>query len=138
MFEQNPIIVYVEDDDQSREIMRLMLEFSMKIEGATYLPDSKDFIQKIEALHPQPDLFLLDIHVQPHTGFEMLEMLRQHPQFQDATILALTASVMNEEVQKLREAGFNGVIAKPIDVDTFPNLIKRTLNGKTTWNIKES
>jgi len=138
MLEQKPIIVYVEDDDQSRDIMRLMLEFSMKVEGATYLPDSKDFIQKVEALSPKPTMFLLDIHVQPHTGFEMLEMLRQHDQFQDALVLALTASVMNEEVQKLREVGFDGVIAKPIDVDTFPSMIEQALSGHTIWNIKES
>ena len=138
MLDENPIIVYVEDDEQSRDIMGLMLEFQMRIPGATYLPDSDNFLEKVTALNPPPNLFLLDIHVQPHSGFEMLTMLRQSEAFKDATVLALTASVMNEEVQQLREAGFDGVIAKPIDVDTFPSFIERALNGQSIWSLKES
>jgi hypothetical protein len=51
--------------------------------------------------------------------------------------VALTASVMNEEVHKLREAGFHSVIAKPIDVDTFPDLLHRIVGGETVWRIIE-
>jgi two-component system cell cycle response regulator DivK len=43
---------------------------------------------------------------------------------------------MNEEVKVLREAGFDGVIAKPIDYDTFPNVLHRILNGEQVWHIR--
>ncbi len=49
---------------------------------------------------PKPDVILLDIHVKPYSGFEMLEMLRKMNGFVDVPVVALTASVMNEEVQK--------------------------------------
>jgi DNA-binding NarL/FixJ family response regulator len=42
---------------------------------------------------------------------------------------------MNEEVQRLRSAGFNGVISKPVDLDTFPEKVHRVLKGETVWNI---
>ena len=70
-------------------------------------------MRRIEALPSVPDVIFLDIHMKPHDGFEMLTRLRQHPIFAASTIIAVTASVMNEEVDRLREAGFNGAIGKP-------------------------
>ncbi|MBC8171825.1 MAG: response regulator [Anaerolineae bacterium] len=128
-------IVYVEDDPESREIMALLLAEDMGLKDFLILHDSQNFMTKIEQLPRQPDLFLLDIHVTPHSGFEMLTMLRQHPTFATSPVIALTASVMNDEVQHLKQAGFNGVISKPVDLDTFPEKIQRILNGETIWNV---
>jgi CheY-like chemotaxis protein len=50
-------------------------------------------------------------------------------------VVALTASVMNEEVERLKKAGFNGVLAKPIDQQAFPGVITRILNGEHIWNV---
>jgi hypothetical protein len=43
---------------------------------------------------------------------------------------------MNEEVNKLRTAGFNGVIAKPIIQREFPGILKRILSEQEVWTIK--
>jgi DNA-binding NarL/FixJ family response regulator len=51
-------------------------------------------------------------------------------------VVALTASVMYEEVRRLRDAGFDGVIAKPINFDTFPAALDRILSGGQVWNTK--
>lgn len=97
--------------------------------------DSADFLTRAAALEPRPSLFFLDIHVRPHTGFDMLEMLRGSEDFATTPVVAMTASVMNEEIQRLRHAGFNGCIAKPIDMDTFPRSVQRILDGESIWNI---
>jgi len=89
----------------------------------------------VSRLENRPNIILLDIHVAPHDGFEMLKMLRQNDQFARAKIIALTASVMNEEVEQLREAGFDGAIAKPLSIQTFPDLIQRVITGETVWHI---
>jgi two-component system cell cycle response regulator DivK len=62
-------------------------------------------------------------------------MLRNDPDFVHVTIIALTASVMNEEVAALENAGFDGTIAKPIDPDAFPELLDQILGGKKVWFI---
>jgi CheY-like chemotaxis protein len=129
----NPSIVYVEDDTRSREVMHILLVELMGLSDVTFLEDSTDFLQRIEK--SVPDIILLDIHVYPLNGFEMLSMLRQHPRFRHARVVALTASVMNEEVHQLKTAGFDGVIAKPIDMDQFPILLERILNGENVWTI---
>jgi len=130
-----PAILYVEDDPQSRIIMQVLLVEALGLENVTIFEDSADFLSRAHALNPKPDLIFLDIHVRPHTGFEMLAMLRGDDVFQDTPVLALTASVMNEEVIKLRTSGFNGVIAKPIDQDLFPQMMQRVLNGEEIWRV---
>jgi CheY-like chemotaxis protein len=132
-----PSILYVEDDSSSRKIMRMLLAGEMKLENVTIFEDSADFVQRLRAIAPQPNVILLDIHVKPYTGFEMLALIRQLPELQNTPVIALTASVMNEEVQHLRDSGFQGVIAKPIDIDTFPNLLDRILDGEIIWRIAE-
>ncbi len=59
-----------------------------------------------------------------------LKVITKTPQ-----IIALTASVMNEEVAQLRQSGFNGAIAKPLSFSTFPALMERIANGETVWHI---
>jgi CheY-like chemotaxis protein len=65
----------------------------------------------------------------------MLEMLRKSGRYQDTYIFALTASVMNEEVSQLRESGFDGCLSKPIDIDTFPEILSLILKGEELWHI---
>jgi CheY-like chemotaxis protein len=132
---EQPVILYVEDDAGSRKLMRLMLSGRMALPQVTILEDSKDFMDKALALNPRPEIIFLDIHMEPHTGFEMLEMLRQRPEFSESRIVAMTASVMSEEVNQLKSAGFDGCLAKPIDVDTFPETVARIQNGETVWRI---
>lgn len=130
-----PIILYVEDDPQSRKLMSMLLKGRMKLPHITILEDSQDFLAKVEALDPKPDIVLLDIHMKPFNGFEMLTMLRELPWMNGTPIVALTASVMNEEVQRLQSIGFNGCLAKPIDLETFPDTLHRIIEGETIWRV---
>lgn len=130
-----PVILYVEDDPQSRKLMNMLLKGRMKLPHVTILEDSQDFLAVVEALDPKPDIILLDIHIRPFDGFEMLSMLRGLPWANNTPIVALTASVMNEEVQKLQNMGFNGCLAKPIDLETFPNTLQQIIDGETIWRI---
>jgi CheY-like chemotaxis protein len=68
-------ILYVEDDPRSRKVMNLLLRGSMGLSDVTILEDSEDFLKKVLALNPVPEVIFLDIHVAPHNGFEMLKML---------------------------------------------------------------
>ena len=130
-----PVILYVEDDAKSRTIMNLLLKNRMGLQHVTIFEDSTDFLTNLRSLRPVPNIIFLDIHVKPYDGFEMLAMLRLDPVFHRAPIVALTASVMNEEVQQMRTMGFDGCLAKPIDLDTFPEILARLLNGETIWRI---
>lgn len=128
------VILYVEDDPRSRKVMQ-MVTSDMDLSQVIIFEDSVDFTARVSLLDPKPNIVFLDIHVPPYSGFEMLQMLRQMPEFADTPIVAMTASVMNEEVHQLRTAGFDGCLAKPLDMDTFPDLLNLILSGEKVWRI---
>jgi CheY-like chemotaxis protein len=130
-----PVVLYVEDDPQSRKMMKLLLKGRMELTGVTILEDSENFEAVVNGLEPKPTLVFLDIHVKPLSGFEMLAKLREMPWAKTIPIVALTASVMNEEVHKLQTAGFTGCLAKPVDMDSFPETIQHILAGEAIWRI---
>lgn len=132
------VFLYVEDDPFSRDALEIILRRVMKVESLYLFEDSRDFMARLTALPQQPDVILLDIHMEPHTGFEMLAMLRSAKRYANATVIALTASVMNEEVELLKESGFDGIIGKPVNVASFPRLIQRVIDGESIWHVTES
>jgi CheY-like chemotaxis protein len=71
----------------------------------------------------------------PHDGFELLSQIRNDPDHCHARVVAVTASVMNEEISRLRTSGFDGAVGKPLNMSEFPALIKRILEGETVWYV---
>jgi len=134
MFNEH-VYLYVDDDPMSREAIKVILTRVMGIERLWVFENSGDFMERIKALNAPPDVILLDIHVAPHNGFEMLAMLRRDPAFTDARVIALTASVMSDEVTLLQKSGFNGAIGKPINVTAFPDIVGRIIHGESVWYI---
>ena len=136
---QTPItdvcVLYVEDEPRSRRVMNMTLKARMGLSEVHIFEDSENFLERVKALSPQPQVVFLDIHVPPHDGFQMLEMLRQTETFADVPVIALTASVMNEEVDRLMNAGFDGCLGKPIDIDTFPEHFEAIIRNVPTWQI---
>lgn len=128
-------ILYVEDDAQSREVMAIIAESSLTPMSIMLYVDSREFESRLLAETEKPDVIFLDIHVKPLSGLQMLHIIRSHRAYDLIPVVALTASVMNEEVAMLKEAGFDGVISKPLDYDHFPDLLPRILGGEHIWNI---
>lgn len=125
--------VYVDDEALSREVMELVMTEAMDVEHLTIWEDSTDFLARVEGLTPRPDVFLLDIRVGPIDGYEMLNLLRDHPDYHCARVVAVTAGVMTEQIRHLRKAGFDAAVAKPVRVSSFPDVMTRILKGQQVW-----
>ncbi len=132
---RNPVFLYVEDEPFSRTVMEMLLVRALGYKNLTILSSSDQFLERIGELPQPPNVIFLDIHMEPHDGFTMLSMLRARSDYQNVRVIAVTASVMNEEVQMLKRAGFDGAIAKPIDQIAFPQLVRNILDGEEVWNI---
>jgi len=135
MNSQQPVIVYVEDDENSILVMRMVVERIMGLPKLHVLQSRADFFQQVKDIGVLPDIFLLDIQMEPYDGFEILSMLRSDPQFKMSKVIAVTASVTNEEVALLKRGGFDGAIAKPLNIEIFPELIARIVSGEQVWHI---
>ncbi|MDD2539904.1 MAG: response regulator [Desulfuromonadaceae bacterium] len=67
----------------------------------------------------RPHLILMDINLPGMDGFEALGLLRQNPETRDIPVIAVTASVMADQVHRLKEAGFDDYLTKPINLQRF-------------------
>lgn len=132
---EEPFFLYIDDDAFSRDIVKTLLETVMGFSQATYFEDSHNFMEKIKALPRIPTLIFLGIQVRPHDGYQMLAAIKQTPLYQQTRVIAVTAYVMVEDVQKMKAAGFDGLISKPIIHRIFPELLQRILAGEPVWYV---
>lgn len=129
------VVLYVDDDPECRLIMEILLGDDLKLPTYIILGEVADFTTTLNHLSPKPTLIFLDIHMYPLDGFAMLSIIRSQPDYQTIPILAMTASVTTDEVKVLKEAGFNGLIAKPIHQTSFPQTLASILAGEEVWQI---
>lgn len=73
----------------------------------------------------RPDLVLLDLELPDVDGFAVLAELRRLPD--RIRVVALTAHVGDDDRAAAVQAGFDGFMAKPLDIATFPAAVARLL-----------
>jgi len=84
---------------------------------------------------PRVDLVLMDIRLPYENGFGAGRKLRASPRFKSVPIVAVSAESNNEQMERARDAGFNGFLGKPLDPDRFPDQIRRILGGEQVWEL---
>jgi CheY-like chemotaxis protein len=72
--------------------------------------------------HPIPDLILLDLKMPVKTGFEVLDWLRNHPEFESVPVAVLTASHHEADVRQAYRKGAKCFLTKPIEYDDLVKL----------------
>jgi two-component system cell cycle response regulator DivK len=119
-------ILYIEDSPENRLLVRRVLG----AEGYV-IEEAEDGYSGLEAARrSKPSLILLDINLPELDGYEMVDRLRAIPDLSDVPIIALTANVMKGDRERALEAGCDGYIQKPIDVDSLPKQVASFL-GKS-------
>ena len=79
------------------------------------------------AMEGRPDLIIMDIQLPKMDGLEVTRRLRQIPQFRQTPIIALTASAMEGDREKIIAAGCDEYISKPVKPRQFPHLVAEML-----------
>lgn len=117
------LILYVEDNHDNRNLIRRVLE----AEGYEMAEarNAQDALQKIQSI--KPNLILMDINMPDMDGYALTARIRATPGFASVPIVAVTANVMRGDREKSLEAGCDGYIQKPIDIDTLSQQIDRFL-----------
>jgi two-component system cell cycle response regulator DivK len=120
-----PLVLILEDNEKNLKLARDVLQFGgFRTLEAT---SAEDGIAKAQA--ERPDLVLMDIQLPGIDGITALHQLRADPSTRAIPVIAVTASVMTQDRQKIMAAGFDGYQGKPISVKELLETIRRILDA---------
>ena len=122
----NELILIVEDNEKTRKLLRDVLQFKgyRTIEAEM----GEDGVNL--AMQHKPDLILMDYQLPGINGIEAFRRIRNSPDTAHIPIVAVTASAMPEEAKKMKEAGFDGLLTKPINVKGFVQFVADVFSAK--------
>jgi len=105
-------VLVVEDNEKNMKLFRDVLQATgyEPIEAST----GEEAVEL--ALARQPALVLMDVQLPGIDGIEALGELRRDPRTASIPVLALTAQAMRGDRERFLEAGFDGYLAKPVNV----------------------
>jgi two-component system cell cycle response regulator DivK len=121
----NTTILYVEDNVDNRTLVRRVLT----AEGYSII-EAVNAMQALEILrNTKPSLILMDINMPDIDGYTLTTQIKGMPGLGSIPIVALTANVMRGDRERSLEAGCDGYIQKPIDIDALSQQIERFLRS---------
>jgi two-component system, cell cycle response regulator DivK len=126
------VVLITEDNPDN---MFIMIEL-LRRAGVWYCngrASGRQLFKVIETQNRTIHLILLDIQIPHEDGYVVLKQIRVNAQLAETRVVALTGNAMPEDVQRVRDAGFDGFIGKPIDHHRFPKQIERILAGEAVW-----
>jgi two-component system cell cycle response regulator DivK len=118
------LILVIEDNEKNRKLVRDVL--TVKGYRVLETETGEDGLRVARAEHPA--LILMDIQLPGIDGIETLRRLRAEIDTATIPIVAVTASAMTQDRQKIMAAGFDGYQAKPISVRPFLDLVREVLD----------
>ena len=115
----NLTILLVEDDEDTRFLMRLELE-----RRGYRLIEAEDGEKAVElAQEEHPDIILMDISLPRMDGLEASKLIRNHDQMHAVPIIIVTAHQESAVRQEAKASGLDAYVTKPIDFDSLSELM---------------
>lgn len=119
-------ILYIEDNADNRLLVKRILT----AEGFHVLEagDAKDALRILE--DQTPDLILMDISMPEVDGYSLTAQLKASPRWKNTPIIAVTAHALRGDRERSLQAGCDGYIEKPFDVDQLVQQVQYFLQQK--------
>jgi len=117
------VILIVEDNPRNMKLVRDVLQ----VKGHATLEATTGEEGVALATEKLPDLVLMDIQLPGINGIQALAQMRANPTTAKIPVIAVTASVMQQDRKLITEAGFDGYIGKPINLAEFLQTVNAQL-----------
>ena len=126
-----PRVLIVDDNAMNIAIAQVvLLAEHFDVETAA---DSLEAMRKVVSF--QPDLILMDVQMPGVDGLEVTGNLKADPATRHIRIVAFTAFAMQGDEAKMRAAGCDGYLSKPIDVKKFGAQVRAHLQALTAFPL---
>lgn len=119
-------VLYIEDNLDNMILVKRILE----IEGYHVIGAETGEEGLAKAMENLPDIVITDINLPDIDGYEVTDTLKKDTKTAHIPVIAMTANVMKKDRENVIQAGCDGFISKPIDVDDLPGQIENFLKGK--------
>jgi len=113
-------VLIVEDNEKNMKLVRDVLQATGY--GTLEATTGEEAVEL--ALSQAPALVLMDVQLPGIDGVEALERMRQNERTASIPVLALTAQAMSGDRERFLEAGFDGYLAKPVDVGALIDAVR--------------
>jgi two-component system cell cycle response regulator DivK len=120
-------VLLVEDNEKNMKLFRDVLRAT----GYRSLEASTGRQALILATTHRPALVLMDIRLPDMTGVEALGRLRLDERTARIPVVALTAQAMKGDRERFIEAGFDGYLSKPVDIDELLTTVEQHCGGRS-------
>jgi two-component system cell cycle response regulator DivK len=116
-------ILIVEDNEKNMKLVRDILRHAghATIEATTGEAGVRLAVER------RPDLVLMDIQLPDIDGIEALRRIRADASLDAVPVVAVSASVMPDDQQKIVASGFDAFVTKPINLKPFLETVRRFL-----------
>ncbi len=128
-------MLLVEDVEINREIAMTILEYTGI--GIDYAENGVVACEKMEKNAEAYDIVLMDIHMPLRDGYEATRQIRalDNPHAKNIPMIALTANVFKEDVQRCLEAGLNDHLGKPLNLQELLSKLEYYLMKKNSIDV---
>jgi signal transduction histidine kinase/CheY-like chemotaxis protein len=117
--EHSRSILIVEDNDDARESLRLLLESF----GHRVIEARDGHLALALALHHRPEVVLIDLGLPGLDGYALARMLRESPLGRSVNLIAVTGYGQFDDRRRSQEAGFDAHLVKPVSQRLLATLI---------------
>lgn len=116
------LVLVVDDDVRNR---KLVCDVLLAAGFRTIVAETGQEAVALTAEH-LPDVILMDLSLPDMDGTEAARILRDEARTAVIPVVLLSSISLEEGTAWLADAGFAGYIAKPIDIDEFPDQVRRS------------
>ncbi len=125
-------VLVVEDNVSNFVLMARMLGYlGIHCEWKTSGYEVVEFADSL----PKLDLILMDIRLPYEDGYSALRKIQKSEKLKNIPVVAITAEADPVQIEKAQTAGFSGFLGKPLNLDRFPDQMRKILSGIPVWEL---
>lgn len=111
-------IIFIDDNPQDASLVKYAFsQLDTTIQFSHYL-DGPSFLAELDNIYsPNVACILVDINMPHMLGYEVVANLRLHPEFKHTPVVMFTSTNSNDEKIQAYQAGANGYVSKPLEID---------------------